>query len=238
MKTERIEITDKIREKLISERKRTGVGSYVLLRGNPVKGLTSATVNQWVSGKVKMAGKIKIDAVFKLYSDLPTVEIVPLTLEKAKEIKNRIRETGLSLDRLLRTRNDVPHGLKGKHFYNTLCPPIGNTYNKLWGDYVVRICEEYIELKQKNDPQVDKVADRANPKLQAISTDKLKKLQGYNEAIKGYYAKLFENSKVPQNLTPNMVKNWVVEQTKTALPEHVDWVLDRSAEILSEALAE
>jgi len=251
VKTKRIKITKTIREKLQNERKRTGVGFSTLLRGNPIKGISSVMTSQWASGKVNTARKSYVEGVFKLYSELPTVNMVALSDEMAERIKNKIKKTGIPLERLLRLRNDVPKELKIKAFRATLSRR--KNYNKIWGDYILKACDEYITKKEVHEqrkgqyvsfgalPVKEKTKNNyINTKkgLEPIPVAALKTIKQRHQMIRYMLNTIFKQKNVPKDLNQYMVKNWLYGHTKSAKPEHVQWLLDESKKLLKKLIEE
>ena len=144
-----VDVTDETIAALKLQQKRTGVGPQKLLRGKALPvGLSSTTIYNWINKVSATAKKEYVENVFGLYSNLPTVEKIELSEKAAEQLKSKIKETGLSLSKLLSFRDDVPEGLKARPFYLLLHRTGKRKYNKIWGDYVLDVCNEYIEKKE------------------------------------------------------------------------------------------
>ena len=71
-----IPITDKLRQRLIAERARTGVGPTALMRGSVhdadrPKTLKGQTISLWLSGKIMSARRSQLDYVLARWAALP-----------------------------------------------------------------------------------------------------------------------------------------------------------------------
>ncbi|WP_438728233.1 hypothetical protein ACR9YC_12725 [Parasphingorhabdus sp. DH2-15] len=118
-----IPITNELRQKLISERKRTGIGPTALMRGtahDPERPTTlkGHTISLWLSGKIVSARRSQLDYVLERWAALPDAdqasarrpqERVTLTDEHLSIIDEAWSD-GLLPDKVLQ-HPDAPDGL-------------------------------------------------------------------------------------------------------------------------------
>ena len=118
-----IPITDELRQKLIAERVRTGIGPTALMRGsvhdaNRPKTLKGQTISLWLSGKIVSARRSQLDYVLARWSALPDAsdknarvpqERIIFTDEHLRLI-DRYWDKGLLPDKILQNKN-APDGL-------------------------------------------------------------------------------------------------------------------------------
>lgn len=118
-------IIAEIREKLNSERKRTGIGPTALMRGTAhdpkrPKTLKGHTISLWLSGKIKSARKSQIDYVLERWAALPDAEQASARLLQERvtltnehlTIIDEAWSYGLLPDKVLQ-HPDAPEGLNG-----------------------------------------------------------------------------------------------------------------------------
>lgn len=118
-----VPITETLKSKLTTERKRTGVGPTALMRGtahDPERPTTlkGQTISLWLSGKIQRARQSQLDYVLKRWAALPDnstpnarkpQERVTLTAEHLRVI-DQAWDKGLLPDAIFDDRN-APEGL-------------------------------------------------------------------------------------------------------------------------------
>ncbi len=142
----RTPITDDLRQKLINEKRRTGVGQTTLLRGssrNPdhPQGLTSNLITGWLAGTIKSAKPTYLEYVLACWADLPDA-----VNRNPRIQKNRVPITEATAQLLEQAWEDglLPDAVKG----NRQCPD-GLTIGMIrtWKDGRIRSAEkDYLEF--------------------------------------------------------------------------------------------
>lgn len=244
-----IKITQEVRGKLKDERKRTGVGFSKLLRGNPLKGVNSSLISGWVNGNIGTAKKQFVEQVFTLYAQLPTQKADVLSEATSKKLRQKIQQTGLSLERLLSLRDDVPKGLQAKSFYIGLRQQNTKTFNKDWGDYVLKVCNEYNSKRDKHERKKEQYLSQGalpvkrkhnyitnTSGFEPIPKEALKTIRQRHDVIKSLLDMIFKQKNTPKDLNQYIIHNWLQGNTKSAKPEHVQWVLDETKKLTNELL--
>ncbi len=151
-----ISITEETRAKLLAHRERTGISTMRLLRGKKdtlPKGLNSALVNQWLKGAIRSARPEHLNFVLVEWGKLPDKSESMLQISEASKthLRNKLKATGLSSIRnLFRGRNDLPEGFTEKSMRIAINPnPSMRNVNKAHYDYMLRVCDEYLDMKSK-----------------------------------------------------------------------------------------
>lgn len=106
----RVPITNAIREELKRLRADTGVGAMRLLRGqlDHPKGLNSANISTWLSGKSASAKKEHLDYVLLRWRQADS--ILDVTSEMVATLNGEFQRTGLSANGFLNGAKSLPKG--------------------------------------------------------------------------------------------------------------------------------
>lgn len=111
----RITITRALRNKLISERERTGLGPMRLLRGTRQEkpaGLTSKIIGNWLNGSTQVAKSEHLNFVLKRFEEFtPDNTVIKLTPEMRRKISSERARTNIGYMKLLQDNADSPTNL-------------------------------------------------------------------------------------------------------------------------------
>lgn len=107
----RIRITAEIREKLVAEYERTGIGPKPLIEGGKdvPKDLTPQAIGRWLHRRTVTAPKSHLSCVLRLWSERGSV--TRLTPEIRARLRSEAERTGHSWPSFLRALPDAPRGL-------------------------------------------------------------------------------------------------------------------------------
>lgn len=235
-----IEITDEIRERLIQHKKRTSVGSMLLLKGKrseAPKGLNSAILNNIMNGQSKSVKKSYLEYVVQLYEALPDNVWIKLEGEVQNTIINKLTAVKIPLNRLFAGRDDLPEGFlpeKARHW--TKSCEANKKIRRLWYEYLIKVCDEFIET-QNNVPKHDlKEYMGKGHQQEPINSDGLQKIQRYHKYTGLLPGLIFEHYKAPDNIKPYIISSWLSGKTTMAEPLHIKWVLESCEKLLKKAL--
>lgn len=156
-RSQRVEVTQEDIDEIIRQRKRTGVGFSVLLRGprgEKPEGLASTTIANWLKGRAKTAVEGHTDWVIAKYRSLPdkpkaqpdkpkTILNPPLP-DGFVEKLNIWRKCGLLPTFLLQNATAVPNGFNRSILANWLSG-ISSTGHPEHVDFVSAFCEQCIK---------------------------------------------------------------------------------------------
>ena len=158
MPRKRIQITTQLREKLVEEMKRTGLGGRSLLhgkRGAYPSGLTSSMIDSWRLGTIASAKAVHLDWVLKEYANWepPPIpekpEKIMLTDEARLFLQNEIKRTGLGAVAILRhAPKPLPEGLNHQKVQNWISGKTDRVLRHNW-DFVLRLYEAIETHPQK-----------------------------------------------------------------------------------------
>ena len=105
-KESRVQITNEVRDELIAERDRTGIGVSALLKNSRKEipaGLNYVMVSQWMAGRITSARKDHLDYVLAKWRAISEGDCrIPITPELIQELKALQCKTGISPARLLK----------------------------------------------------------------------------------------------------------------------------------------
>lgn len=139
-------ITRELISELKAELRRTGLGPHAILRGtrhHRPKGVNTHLINKWLNGSAKMANRAQVDFVKQCWASFPDKEDVWLSLDDRKRqlLKKKLKETGLSVNRLFSSRADLPQGLNWKILHSYFAPSRPKI-KKEYYHYILKVCEE------------------------------------------------------------------------------------------------
>lgn len=143
---EKIEITPDLVKELKAELRRTGLGPQAILRGtrnSRPKGLNTYQVKKWLNGSECSANKVHVSFIRQRWASFPDKKEVWLGLDTGKRalLKQKLHETGLSVNSLFAERSDLPEGMNWKilHSYFASSRP---KIKKEYYYYILKVCEE------------------------------------------------------------------------------------------------
>jgi hypothetical protein len=205
-----------------------------LLRGTKDKpaGLNSATINQWLTGRLQSAVPSYVGYVLAKWSALPTNNRVPLTPEMRALLNAEFARTGTGPVLILKRATDTPQGLTHA-VIQTWASDDGdarpNTVNEAYWNYIIArlaTMPDCIAVPAQVIP-ARLVKTRYKGKVE-ITADELTELHHHRQrtGIGGVFL-LRNASDKPAGLTAAMVSAWLSRQTRRAEPGFVAYVLAR-----------
>ncbi|APG63116.1 hypothetical protein LPB140_10340 [Sphingorhabdus lutea] len=215
MANDRIEITDDMRAKLISEKERTGLGGIAILRdqrGNCPNGLTSDMIDGWRTGKRKSAKSEHLEWVIERYENYqPDPQILELTKEMRTFLKAERKRTGTTPAKLLENCDcEIPEGFHAHSVVNWM-QGLTKTVNRTLWDFVL---SEYAKLS----------GNAYRIKLTKAECDQLigeEKRTGCGPTQIMRLAK----KPLPPGLNGGTITMWLKGRVKTARRDHWEMVL-------------
>ncbi|MGI9377582.1 MAG: hypothetical protein ACR2PC_16040 [Tsuneonella suprasediminis] len=212
----RIPITEAIRQKLRSERDRTGIAPSALLRRTEKQrpeGLSISAPGLWIRGDVGSLKPEHLDFVLSAYEACPTTRLEAEIETRFKEkLQSEIIRTGIRPQRLLGAScADKPQDLRADAVIRWM-KGIGP---QLAESYLAYLLDRYAKLP-------DIPSERAP--ISGIFRQKLhteRKRTGISSA-----GLLKEASDPPDSLTANVINSWLTGRAKTARKDHMDWVIE------------
>lgn len=246
---------------------KTGLSAHQMLltRGDTPAGLTRGKIDGWIAGKTQRIKRADYDYFLKIceeYAENGTIDHGHIQLRRfgktrvvipesyVRRLKEEIDRTGRAPSYVLKY-----HGGADK-------AKIGIVMNWLSGtaktaiqedmDYVMGLYKKYPTLKPPFEgsgkrkpgnkpkiPEKKKVLSSRTEGYLPIDKERMRRLKHYRKKanlLPGFVIKESEN--VPKGLSASIVSGWLQGTSKTANPEHVEWVLKRCRELLLEALEE
>lgn len=250
-----VPVTPKIISRLKSQQSRTGLSLPSLLKKQKElpPGLTLAEAMAWFDmfGAVKMAEKSHLDFILECWSKESDAKKRGEGRKRRKISKAYIKyleseklRTGVNPVQLLKQSDSVPYGLTVFIIREWLRGTVTTAYP----EYLDFVLKTYKALPDKT-PEVKKervlpVAKDEKKKALALQSDLkpikpalLSKLRHYHTTtpiLPGFVFKGADD--VPHGLKIHTVAGWLNGNVKSAVPEHVHWVLCRCQTILTNAL--
>ena len=208
-------ITLELISELKAELRRTGLGPHAILRGtrhHRPKGVNTHLINNWLNGSAKTAYRVQVDFVKQCWASFPDKEDVWLDLDDRKRqlLKKKLKETGLSVNRLFSMRADLPQGLNWKILHSYFAPSRPKI-KKEYYQYILKVCEEnkdsgYMAISKAFREKLKAEITRTGVKPLTL----IKALKKKNEAIK------------VQAFT---ISAWISSRTEVADQSEMNWVL-------------
>jgi hypothetical protein len=225
------------------EQRRTGLTPYALLRkqNSIPDGLTGDNINNWFDMSGRPVLKIPflfIDYVLKAYRAQPDTpkrfrkkKRIPIDMTFLKKLESELNRTGCTVAGIFKGDFNCPEGLT----LNIVGMWRRGNVKKAFPHYMEAVLE-YLEcLPDKSaKPKIESLA--IHEASQPIATLDLERMQQYRDILGILPGKVFDGVKdVPVGLNRYLVSGWLNENSKTAQPDHVDWILKRCHELVSEA---
>jgi hypothetical protein len=235
-----VPITESTRQRLLAEKKRTGLGSLALLRRDPdaPDGLTPAMLDTWLRGSVDRARRSHLEYILRRWKELPDGASVAkssahnirskcpriVITEEMRQTLIRERErTGATIRFRVRRDPNLPSGLTPALISNWLNGRIRSARPDHW-EFVMSWWRSLPDAlpghapKRRSDDR-DGYAPIPETTLAALRAERTRTGIGP--------VRLFGRMKVrPDGLNDSMIRAWLAGQTKSARPEHVAFVLE------------
>jgi superfamily II DNA or RNA helicase len=198
-----IEITEEMRQHLIRERERTGVGPRDFLKKRNVpNGLTEKIIGSWLSNASKTADREHWNWVINLYNGLPSKIITQQMRQQLLAEKTR---TGAGATTLLETAGMAPEGLTKNmidHFISGSSATVDpKHWSWLMGAYEA-LPDKFVVTKQ----------------MAKMLRDEMKRTATGAKQIANQHDS-------PKSLRYSTINNWAMGYAKSANPEHWNWVM-------------
>ncbi|GAB5512220.1 MAG: hypothetical protein Rhims3KO_36210 [Hyphomicrobiales bacterium] len=214
-------LTETLKQQLLAEKERTGVGVRSLLARQPSRpsGLTEKVINRWLSGKrtAKRARRDHIGFVLSAWKDLPDDRTVTVTPAIRRELKAQRDRSGLGARALLYGRTDKPEGLTVNKVQSWLDGRVKQVRQRHLA--YVRAC--WAAAPDAQYPREERVA------LTPAIVDELRRLQ--EESGIGSSALLRGAGDRPPGLAGDTIRRWLAGKVKTANAVYLDYVRHRWA---------
>lgn len=114
----RITVSRALRNKLLAEKERTGLGPMRLLRGarqEKPAGLTSKIIENWLNGSTQVVKSEHLNFVLKRFEQLaPDNTAIKITAEMRRKISSERTRTNISYTNLLKYNPDAPANLTSR----------------------------------------------------------------------------------------------------------------------------
>lgn len=237
-------ITNSQLELLRFHRDRTGIGPDRLLQGahDRPKGLSSKTIISWLGEAVESAKPRYLAYVLDRWSTLPDEARKPFTEAMRETLLEEFRRTGLTIPDMLRGAKGKAAGINANTISRWRNDPGLRTVSAEQWDGVMslfrslpdmRIAEAHPISNASPKPLPQRVGklpskDWNRPDHHIISDEVYQELHRQKTRTGLSGARMLAGaSDIPVGLTSAMVMNWLTGTTRSALPEHVAYVLAR-----------
>lgn len=247
-----IAISDATRQKLLFEKKRTGISPKALLREQTdlPDGMIKSWVAGWLSGVIDMAEESHLNYVLKKWQELPQVkpyyrqstkpashERMPrmkrsaLTEEITEEVRgllqSKFNQGTITAKSFLRRFSPVPDGLTE----NTLSRWVNGSAKKARKEHLTFVLEHLGKvpvLSQEDTQKFESIKKFSSHINREIINEKDVLEIKLHQARTGVGAtKLLKNAKnIPEGLASSMITAWTNHHVRTAYPEHIKYVLE------------
>lgn len=220
----RIPITEEIRNTLIAERDRTGIGPQALLNGKRhvmPKGLYGSTIQGWIRGASKSARKDYLDFALDEWAKLPDLKpgekrggkdygstYVEITQDQLVEL-HKYRELAFLPSAVFKLADEVPPGLTSSTVSNWLT---GSTVTAQ-PDHLSFVFETCRKLE-------------SHPQRPVVMSDAIRKeLQDLQETTGISGAKLLAGRQdIPDGLKGSMISAWINGYVRIVQKDRLDYV--------------
>lgn len=200
-----------VRDALLTEQERTGVGPTKLLKGalDTPEGLEYRTIANWLCGSAKSARADHLEYVLERWCKLPSAPFVPITPELHRTLEEHRDRTGVG-SRALLSRTPPPEGLT--------FGMIDTWFNGLAASARQHHLE-FVLAAYEALPPVEHVAITAKLRDELLAHRKRTGI--------GPYALLSGRKDKPDDLRGAIVAAWVSGTIRTARSDHLQYVLER-----------
>lgn len=239
---ERIPLTSEIVAELKTLKEQSGVGFSRLLAGRKdiPSGLSSATIRDWLSGKVKTAKQSHLDYVRRAWkSQTPRIKI---TDKIYNEIRAEMQRTGSSAGTLMNRLAPVPEKFTKTIMESTFSRAVKTMRQdylefligglKSLPDKTVSKKMPYLKSGQKSnvtDPKKIPYIGGFSNDLRPITKDELDEIESHMQRTGiGFSALLRKYAQTkPDKLHVSTVTQWLNGQIKRTSPDRMRWVLSK-----------
>lgn len=206
-------ITEELRRKLRALREATYVAPAQLLRqsANIPAGLSAKTITNWMNGTVATARGDHLQFVLDAYRALPHYTFVDITTNERQLLQQLREQSGVGPSALLRGQRDVmPDGLSGRLIKSWLD---GRT-TRVRKDHLDWVIRHWRELANSTSRRINIRDEDVNAMQQERA----------RTGVSGYtLLKIADNP--PENLSVNMIYNWMNGEIRTARESDLAFVL-------------
>lgn len=241
----RVEITQDILDEIERQIERTGKGAAAILRTrrakNPKK-LYAQTISNWRSGRIKTANKSHLDYMLEAWAEEPDYEAPPAPVNRRevkpvidfynsqegqaslRDLKAQIRRTKISPFHLFKIKGDAfPKTLTFSKVQNWLS---GVNKTAEWSHFEI-ILNAYVGLDDWH-PTSDVRRPHLTSQRVAVTSalcDQIKEHINRTGRSIPLLLKAQAPNTVPAGLNYVRVQRWLSGATKTAHPEHIDYIV-------------
>ena len=203
-----------IRDALLSERDRTGVGPTLLLNGarDIPHGLNANKAGRWLSGWGVSARKDHIEYLLRRWRALPAVEYVQLTSEIVRTLRTHKDRSGVGAHALLKHGSLPPQGLNAAMVENWFSGTVKSA-QKRHLDYMLAAYESL---------PTDHTEDVAITPALRRELSALRRRTGIGPA-----ALLSRQPDKPEGLKAAIIRYWLDGTAKRARKDYLDYALKR-----------
>lgn len=215
---------------LYFHRDRSGIGTARLLRDarDRPKGLNGALIESWLNGQTRSARPEYMAYVLARWSEMPDGARIPFTQEMRRELEGELSRTGTQPYKFVRKATDAPAGLSGHTIQNWLRQTDLQKENEAHWRYVMACLRAMPDAPNLVKPTKSLGPIWNLPDHRPISDEQLEELRFHrNRTGMGGGRLLNGATDKPAGLNSAMVTSWLGGQTRTALPEHLDYILAR-----------
>jgi len=205
-----ITVSRALRNKLIAERERTGLGPMRLLRGTRDEkpaGLTSKIIGNWLNGSTQVAKSEYLNFVLKRFEQFaPDNTEIKLTSEMRRKISSERARTNISYIKLLKDNADSPANLTSMQIMGWVNGSVARAPSHEF-NFVIS-------------------AYKMLPTLMEVEEGLVLFLRGERTRTGVTIPKLFKRfrDKVPENLTIKIAQKIVAGGHSRAAQNHIDFL--------------
>lgn len=244
-----IAMTRDLRALLKSEIRRTGLQPRFILKDRtdiPV-GLDARSINSWIRGAVKEAYAVHFTYVGRILKDAPSIadlsgaiihrsktgprpvsqgiEKSIVTPEMRTQLIKEIRRTGAKPVDLAKIFEAGQAGLSVGMIRGLSSGNINSVAIGLWNALLNHLASLPNEAAVADKPRTVTASER-NKGYRSIRAEEFAALQFERKRTRLSGVELFKRAvDAPAHLNGKMISAWLHQQTRTALPEHIDYAL-------------
>lgn len=230
-------LTDNNRKLLQHKIKETGISAYKLFsnRDDLPKNFNPNHVHNYLNLNRSKIEKIYFDYILKVARANKGKGYIPVSKEFLWRLNLEIQRTGMPPSTLI---NSLKRKEEVKvHAYTVTTWLSGKTKlaDRTEMNWLLQ-CYADLSNKQMNKPLARPISkfDAVAP----IAAADLLKMQQYRDVLGILPGRIFEGATdIPDDLNTYRISGWLNENTKTANPAHIEWVLKRCCELVEQAAA-
>lgn len=232
-------LTRAIRQKLRSEIRRTGVTALALLSNDSDRphSLTVGTVNRWMSGLIKHAPPEQISYVLDKWAALPNSApklgprprhaakgSIEIPDEKIAFLRREMERTGATVKAILHSEPAaVPRGLTLRIIRSWLHGQAKSANPEYW----TFVCERLAAMPDAEAPAAPRAFGSWRSEYQPIPQETLEAIRALRSETGVSAPDLLHGlPDKPTFLSGQMVNSWLSGQSKRAIPDHIEFVLE------------